>query len=131
VSFLVPFVLKGRPTVNPFDLPAIAHLHLRSSLPDVFSRSHLCRLDGGVSALLNYLDRQIFAPMKKSIMEGVPDIVTEARFGELMAIFLLSVACAQSRGRIDGRPIEPPLGHRWQPRRLVRHHLAHRSCPDF
>jgi len=40
-------------------------------------------------ALLNYLDRQIFATMKKSIMEGVPDIVTEARFGELMAIFLL------------------------------------------
>jgi MFS family permease len=38
--------------------------------------------------LLNYLDRQIFATMKKSIMAGVPDIVSEARFGELMAAFL-------------------------------------------
>ncbi len=40
-------------------------------------------------AMLNYLDRQIFSTMKKSIVEGVPDIVTDARFGELMAIFLL------------------------------------------
>lgn len=39
-------------------------------------------------ALLNYLDRQIFATMKASVMAGVPDIVTDARFGELMAVFL-------------------------------------------
>ncbi len=39
-------------------------------------------------ALLNYLDRQIFSTMKKSILAGVPDIVTDARFGELMAVFL-------------------------------------------
>ncbi len=39
-------------------------------------------------ALLNYLDRQIFSTMKQSIIAGVPDIVTEARFGELMAVFL-------------------------------------------
>jgi MFS family permease len=40
-------------------------------------------------AMLNYLDRQIFSTMKKSIMQGVPDIMTETRFGELMAVFLL------------------------------------------
>ena len=39
-------------------------------------------------ALLNYLDRQIFSTMKKSIIADVPDIVTDARFGELMAVFL-------------------------------------------
>lgn len=39
-------------------------------------------------ALLNYLDRQLFSTMKKSIIEGVPGIVTDAHFGELMAIFL-------------------------------------------
>ena len=39
-------------------------------------------------ALLNYLDRQIFSTMKQSIIAGVPDIVTDARFGELMAVFL-------------------------------------------
>jgi MFS family permease len=39
-------------------------------------------------ALLNYLDRQIFATMQKSILAGVPDIATDARFGELMAVFL-------------------------------------------
>jgi len=39
-------------------------------------------------AVLNYLDRQLFATMKQSIVAGVPDIVTDARFGELMAVFL-------------------------------------------
>jgi len=39
-------------------------------------------------ALLNYLDRQIFSTMKQSIMGGVPDIVTNEHFGELMAVFL-------------------------------------------
>lgn len=39
-------------------------------------------------ALLNYLDRQLFSTMKQSILAGVPDIVSDARFGELMAVFL-------------------------------------------
>jgi len=39
-------------------------------------------------ALLNYLDRQIFATMKQSIMAGVPDIGTDSHFGDLMAVFL-------------------------------------------
>ena len=39
-------------------------------------------------ALLNYLDRQIFSTMKEAIIAGVPDIVTDGRFGELMAVFL-------------------------------------------
>jgi MFS family permease len=39
-------------------------------------------------AMLNYLDRQLVATMKKSIMLDLPDIGTEERFGQLMAIFL-------------------------------------------
>ncbi len=38
-------------------------------------------------ALLNYLDRQMLASMKDSVMQGLPDIVTEARWGMLGAVF--------------------------------------------
>jgi MFS family permease len=44
-------------------------------------------------ALLNYLDRQIFATMKKSMMAEVPSIGTEERFGALMGIFLIVYGC--------------------------------------
>lgn len=55
-------------------------------------------------ALLNYLDRQIFATMKKSIIAGVPDIVTDARFGELMAVFLFSYGlCSPLGGYVADR----------------------------
>lgn len=40
-------------------------------------------------ALLNYLDRQIFATVKQSMMADLPGIGTEARFGELMGVFLI------------------------------------------
>lgn len=40
-------------------------------------------------ALLNYLDRQIFSTMKKSIMGDLPSIGTEQQFGALMAVFLI------------------------------------------
>lgn len=40
-------------------------------------------------ALLNYLDRQIFSTMKKSIMGDLPSIGTEQQFGELMGVFLI------------------------------------------
>ncbi|MEO6788245.1 MAG: MFS transporter, partial [Chthoniobacteraceae bacterium] len=38
-------------------------------------------------ALLNYLDRQMLAAMKDSVMGAIPDIVTEARWGLLGAWF--------------------------------------------
>lgn len=38
-------------------------------------------------ALLNYLDRQVLAAMKDSVMEGIGDISTEARWGMLAAVF--------------------------------------------
>lgn len=39
-------------------------------------------------ALLNYLDRQIFAVMKQSVMAELRDIGTDERFGLLMGVFL-------------------------------------------
>lgn len=38
-------------------------------------------------ALLNYLDRQVLAAMKDSVMGGIGDIATEARWGMLGAVF--------------------------------------------
>jgi MFS family permease len=40
-------------------------------------------------ALLNYLDRQIFSTMEKSITAGVPGVINHEHFGDLMAVFLL------------------------------------------
>lgn len=40
-------------------------------------------------ALLNYLDRQIFSTMKKSMMADMHSIATEEQFGALMGIFLI------------------------------------------
>src|SRR5436190_5311627 len=44
-------------------------------------------------ALLNYLDRQIFSTMKKSIMTDLPSIATEEQFGAVMGIFLIVYGC--------------------------------------
>ena len=40
-------------------------------------------------ALLNYLDRQIFATMKLSMMAELPSIGTDEKFGALMGVFLV------------------------------------------
>lgn len=39
-------------------------------------------------ALLNYLDRQMLATMKPSMMEDIAELVSAANFGRLMAVFL-------------------------------------------
>jgi MFS family permease len=44
-------------------------------------------------ALLNYLDRQIFSTMKKSMMADLPSIGTDERFGAVMGIFLIVYGC--------------------------------------
>jgi MFS transporter, Spinster family, sphingosine-1-phosphate transporter len=38
-------------------------------------------------ALLNYLDRQMLASMKFSVMQDIPDIALEARWGAILALF--------------------------------------------
>ncbi len=38
-------------------------------------------------ALLNYLDRQMLAAMKFSVMRDIPDIALEANWGKILALF--------------------------------------------
>ena len=38
-------------------------------------------------ALLNYLDRQMLAAMKFSVMQDIPDIALEAKWGTILALF--------------------------------------------
>jgi MFS transporter, Spinster family, sphingosine-1-phosphate transporter len=38
-------------------------------------------------ALLNYLDRQMLAAMKSSVMQDIPDIALEANWGKILAVF--------------------------------------------
>ena len=38
-------------------------------------------------ALLNYLDRQMLAAMKSSVMRDIPDIALEANWGKILALF--------------------------------------------
>jgi MFS family permease len=49
-------------------------------------------------AMLNYLDRQLLATMKRSIMADIPSIATDENFGWIMSIFLFVYACLSPIG---------------------------------
>ena len=49
-------------------------------------------------ALLNYLDRQLLATMKKSIMADIPSIATDENFGRVMGVFMVVYACLSPIG---------------------------------
>jgi MFS family permease len=49
-------------------------------------------------ALLNYLDRQMLASMKFSVMRDVPDIGLEANWGAILALFKWVYACLSPIG---------------------------------
>jgi MFS transporter, Spinster family, sphingosine-1-phosphate transporter len=49
-------------------------------------------------ALLNYLDRQMLASMKFSVMRDIPDIALEARWGTVLALFKWVYAAASPAG---------------------------------
>lgn len=53
-------------------------------------------------ALLNYLDRQMLAAMKSSMMHDIPDIATKANWGFVLGSFKWVYAAAQSRRRLLG-----------------------------
>jgi len=49
-------------------------------------------------ALLNYLDRQLLATMKVSIMRDLPSIATDEHFGQIMSVFMWVYACLSPIG---------------------------------
>src|SRR5688500_15753619 len=49
-------------------------------------------------ALLNYLDRQMLAAMKFSVMRDIPDIGLEANWGKVLALFKWVYACLSPVG---------------------------------
>ncbi len=49
-------------------------------------------------ALLNYLDRQMLASMKFSVMRDIPDIGLEAKWGTILALFKWVYACLSPVG---------------------------------
>lgn len=61
---------------------------MRPNLPSAFHAWAAVALLFPV-ALLNYLDRQLFATMKHSMMGDLPSIGTDERFGTLMGVFLI------------------------------------------
>lgn len=60
-------------------------------------------------ALLNYLDRQMLAAMKSSIMADIPDIANEAAWGKILASFKWTYAVLSPIGGY----IADRFGRRW------------------
>src|SRR5260221_2948741 len=60
-------------------------------------------------ALLNYLDRQMLATMKSSMMDDIPDIATKANWGIILGAFKWVYALASPvSGSIAGRGCHRP-----------------------
>jgi len=74
--------VKQRPPLSPAsDLPN------RSSVSTPLTYGWLIVALLVPVALLNYLDRQMLAAMKFSIMQDIPDIGREAQWGQILALF--------------------------------------------
>ncbi len=67
-------------------------------------------------ALLNYLDRQMLAAMKYSLMHDIPDIGSEANWGKVLAVFKWTYACLS--------PIGGYLADRFSRRHVITASLA-------
>ena len=70
-------------------------------------------------ALLNYLDRQMLATMKASMVGDIPTIANKADWGLVLGSFKWTYAVLGPIRRIHRRPVQPALGHRGEPVRLV------------
>ncbi len=60
-------------------------------------------------ALLNYLDRQMLAAMKFSVMADIPDIRSEANWGYMLGAVQVGLRVPQPDRRIHRRSVQPAL----------------------
>src|SRR5262249_40048208 len=58
-------------------------------------------------ALLNYLDRQMLASMKFSVMRDIPDIGVDAKWGTILALFKWVYAGLSPIGGCSGGSYSP------------------------
>ena len=87
-------------------------------------------------ALLNYLDRQMLAAMKSSVMGDIPNIGTEANWGSMLGQFKWVYAFLSPVGGLPRGSVQPAARHLRQPVRLVGrdvvdrpgHHLSTNCC---
>jgi hypothetical protein len=70
-------------------------------------------------AVLNYLDRQMLATMKASMVGDIPSIANKADWGLILGCFKWSYAILSPFGRIHRGPFQPALGDLHQPFRMV------------
>ena len=82
-------------------------------------------------ALLNYLDRQMLASMKFSVMRDVPDIALEANWGAILATFKWVYAGLSPVGGYLADRYSPAPRHRRQPAGLVARDVDDRPCDQL
>ena len=79
-------------------------------------------------ALLNYLDRQMLASMKFSVMQDIPDIGLEANWGAMLGQFKWVYAVLSPVGGYLADRYSPATRHRRQPVRVVAGDVEDRPC---
>ena len=82
-------------------------------------------------ALLNYLDRQMLASMKFSVMADIPSIGTEANWGFMLGQFKWVYAFLSPIGGYVADRFSRRLRHLRQPVRLVGGDLVDRARHDL
>jgi hypothetical protein len=78
-------------------------------------------------ALLNYLDRQMLATMKFSLMTDIPDIGSEAKWGQDSRPLQVDICARQPGWRILVGPVQPASCHRGKSCGLVGCYVGYRT----
>ena len=78
-------------------------------------------------ALLNYLDRQMLATMKSSMVDGHPEHRQQGGLGDRARFLQMGLRADESDRRLHRRSLQPAACDLREPVRLVGRHLAARG----